>query len=192
MFGSTPFGGAAFGDTGPSTRLLVVEATDIVEISGGISVSGDLAVTETTFDTVSIEGVVKIFGDFAVTETADTFDASGVVSTVGTLSVVEGNDFFRRIFAGVGIQDTRSYVPGIVPAGLPEEVQTLVQYLNDELATIATFINEPRDEVSFEVMRFPPKKPVRGMVVYADGVDWNPGSGEGLYRFTSAGWIFMG
>lgn len=33
-----------------------------------------------------------------------------------------------------------------------------------------------------------------GMFVYADGSDWNPGSGEGLYRRdkTNASWIFVG
>ncbi len=27
-----------------------------------------------------------------------------------------------------------------------------------------------------------------GMLVYADGAGWNPGSGEGLYEYTSTGW----
>lgn len=32
-----------------------------------------------------------------------------------------------------------------------------------------------------------------GRVVYADGTDWNPGSGEGLYRRTLANtWAFVG
>ena len=32
-----------------------------------------------------------------------------------------------------------------------------------------------------------------GRVVYADGIDFNPGSGEGLYRRTLANtWVFIG
>ena len=30
-----------------------------------------------------------------------------------------------------------------------------------------------------------------GLLVYADGTDWNPGSGEGLYVFKSTGWTFV-
>lgn len=38
-----------------------------------------------------------------------------------------------------------------------------------------------------------PVKPRPGMLVCADGVEWNPGSGEGLYRFTVAGtWKYLG
>ena len=35
-------------------------------------------------------------------------------------------------------------------------------------------------------------KPRKGYVVYADGVNWNPGSGEGLYRYDGTAWKFIG
>lgn len=40
------------------------------------------------------------------------------------------------------------------------------------------------------VLRAEPSKPRVGMVVYADGTDWNPdaSSGEGLYVYKSTGW----
>jgi hypothetical protein len=38
-----------------------------------------------------------------------------------------------------------------------------------------------------------PAKPVKGRLYYADGVSWDPGSGEGVYRYTLAGvWAFVG
>jgi hypothetical protein len=38
-----------------------------------------------------------------------------------------------------------------------------------------------------------PRGPKAGWVVYADGVGWDPGSGEGVYRYTIAGaWAFVG
>lgn len=40
----------------------------------------------------------------------------------------------------------------------------------------------------FDVLHAAPAKPRAGMVRYADGTDWNPGSGEGLYLYTSSGW----
>ena len=36
-----------------------------------------------------------------------------------------------------------------------------------------------------------PHKPRLGLLVYADGTDWNPGSGEGLYVYKSGGWTFI-
>lgn len=38
-----------------------------------------------------------------------------------------------------------------------------------------------------------PDRPRAGMVVYADGTNWNPGSGEGLYIYKSGGsWVLLG
>ena len=69
-----------------------------------------------------------------------------------------------------------------------------------------TFRPEPTDEITLEwLMRqlyliadeeyhdleelhVAPSKVKVGMMRYADGTDWNPGSGEGVYVYTSAGW----
>lgn len=37
-----------------------------------------------------------------------------------------------------------------------------------------------------------PPRIFEGMVVYADGTSWNPGSGEGLYRYDGSSWNFLG
>ena len=39
-----------------------------------------------------------------------------------------------------------------------------------------------------------PDKPWDGMLIYADGSDWNPGSGRGFYRYDSAtsAWVYLG
>ena len=38
-----------------------------------------------------------------------------------------------------------------------------------------------------------PARPLAGMVVYADGTTWNPGSGEGIYRYDLGGaWVKVG
>ena len=44
----------------------------------------------------------------------------------------------------------------------------------------------------FDVLTSVPEKPRRGLIVYADGTGWNPGSGEGLYRFNGSTWVFLG
>jgi hypothetical protein len=47
-----------------------------------------------------------------------------------------------------------------------------------------------RDFITLKVHHVAPKKPRKGQVVYADGTNWDPGSGEGLYVY-KAGWIFI-
>jgi hypothetical protein len=44
------------------------------------------------------------------------------------------------------------------------------------------------------VLTVVPASPVAGMVVIADGVSWDPGSGEGMYRRNLANtlWVFVG
>ena len=37
-----------------------------------------------------------------------------------------------------------------------------------------------------------PPKPRDGMIVYADGTQWNPGSGEGYYGYYNSTWNSLG
>lgn len=37
-----------------------------------------------------------------------------------------------------------------------------------------------------------PIRQLQGMIVYADGTDWNPGSGAGLYQYRGTSWVFIG
>jgi len=38
----------------------------------------------------------------------------------------------------------------------------------------------------------PPAKPLPQQIVFADGTDWNPGSGRGFYGYDSGTWRFLG
>lgn len=62
-----------------------------------------------------------------------------------------------------------------------------------EFQRIQRALNDPQPIFSLQVLHVQPVKRKAGDVVYADGVDWNPGSGEGLYRYTLGGsWAFIG
>ena len=37
-----------------------------------------------------------------------------------------------------------------------------------------------------------PQTPYVGMLAYADGVAWNPGSGAGYYRWSGSAWVHVG
>lgn len=44
------------------------------------------------------------------------------------------------------------------------------------------------DTVIFKVRTAEPTDKVQGMVAYADGTSWNPGSGAGLYLYSGSSW----
>lgn len=40
----------------------------------------------------------------------------------------------------------------------------------------------------FSILNNAPPKPQNGDTAYADGINWNPGSGAGLYEYVSDAW----
>lgn len=72
-----------------------------------------------------------------------------------------------------------------------ESLQELRQFLQEELAEIArTFINQ--DIVILQELNVAPVRPRTGMVVLADGTNWNPGSGAGFYGYRGGSWHLLG
>lgn len=75
-----------------------------------------------------------------------------------------------------------SYIPEYPPR------ENLAEYVFRELARISAELDKTAD---FEVLHAEPARLYEGMVRYADGTDWNPGSGAGVYVYKS-GWVFLG
>lgn len=67
--------------------------------------------------------------------------------------------------------------------------ENLAAFLRDELPRISQAIDAPVEARQWKVLYAEPTKYSAGMVVYADGTTWNPGSGEGLYVRTSSAWV---
>jgi hypothetical protein len=64
---------------------------------------------------------------------------------------------------------------------------------NELLRVEAAFASPEVDHVRFKVLHEEPAHVFEGLVVIADGTNWDPGSGYGLYRYTgSATWDFVG
>lgn len=79
-----------------------------------------------------------------------------------------------------------SYTPSPPPAELS------VQSVWDEFNKIRDFIEVIQvDYVSYRKHHSPPLRPKEGVVYYADGVNWDPGQGEGLYFYIGLGWSIM-
>jgi hypothetical protein len=75
------------------------------------------------------------------------------------------------------------YSPQIVPSNPAD----LPNFLRDELVRLQTAINLLAMG-HVDVTHVAPLKPRDGDFRFADGTDWNPGSGRGIYYYDS-GWI---
>lgn len=75
------------------------------------------------------------------------------------------------------------YIPNQFVGG---DIET---YLADEFNRISEAL-ATIGEGKNHVWHVEPEKPREGQTVYADGSDWDPGFGEGLYSYDGTNWIF--
>ena len=79
------------------------------------------------------------------------------------------------------------YQPTAIPADAPRGLR---QWLATQLQKIATELAGPEvSRVRFTVLHEPPPRYRDGDVVAADGTDWNPGAGAGIYAQIGAAWV---
>src|SRR5687768_8080816 len=71
------------------------------------------------------------------------------------------------------------------PIGTPKNLEDLTAYIQRELQRLANAIGK---ETDLEVLHAEPSKKKEGLLVSADGEDWNPGSGKGLYVWLGGRW----
>lgn len=65
--------------------------------------------------------------------------------------------------------------------------------LLEELENIKQWSSTPTLPFFYlEQLNAAPAKTFDGMVVYADGTNWNPGSGKGVYAYYGAAWHYLG
>lgn len=69
-----------------------------------------------------------------------------------------------------------------------ESVADLRAYVEDELKLIAEQFQQ-HEILDFRILAAAPNKIHDGMVIYVDGVNFNPGSGRGLYERRSGIWV---
>jgi hypothetical protein len=80
-----------------------------------------------------------------------------------------------------------------IPQNPPEDPARLQGFLRDELQRIR-FAIEALAAGHLDPTHIVPVKPRDGDWRYADGTNWNPGSGRGFYRFDgpTLAWVFLG
>ena len=93
--------------------------------------------------------------------------------------------------ANVESGETR-YVPKVPTNTLTDDADTreIVRWAKTEFDNISRAMSSL--EYQFPALSAPPIRYFVGSVAYADGVNWNPGSGEGLYVYKSTGWALLG
>lgn len=88
------------------------------------------------------------------------------------------------------------YTPGIlVGSGAAQSEPStteLFSYLRAELDKISQSFNQASDFIQLSKLNVAPAKPREGMVVLADGTNWNPGAGAGFYGYYGAAWTKLG
>lgn len=64
--------------------------------------------------------------------------------------------------------------------------------LRDELAKIAQAMETANPFMTLDTLHVAPNKYREGTICLADGTDWNPGSGAGVYVYRGGAWHFLG
>lgn len=80
------------------------------------------------------------------------------------------------------------YTPGKAPVITDKDAQEIMKYIVRELDRISTAFDETETFVHFTVLYVEPKKLSDGILAFADGTSWDPGSGRGLYLYNSGAW----
>jgi hypothetical protein len=70
------------------------------------------------------------------------------------------------------------------------ETDVLAQWIYRELSALTISMIDLA-AVELRTITQAPPKPREGMVVFADGTAWNPGSGKGFYGYKSGAWVHI-
>lgn len=73
----------------------------------------------------------------------------------------------------------------------PDDPKDVIEWVRNELKRIEETFNL-QSFVQLVELHVEPVRPRAGMVVFADGTDWNPGSGTGIYAYHSSAWNKLG
>lgn len=81
---------------------------------------------------------------------------------------------------------------GYAPEPVPSGTDDLPRFLQAELARIAAAFDDVFDHLHLKVWNAEPPKPRDGRIYFADGTNWDPGSGRGYYGYSNSAWVFLG
>jgi hypothetical protein len=83
---------------------------------------------------------------------------------------------------------TQLYAPDQAPTFSDVELKQLVDYVSREYDKLANVLDH-NTVINFEGQFTSLPKPQEGDLLYADGVSWNPGDGQGFYMYINSAWV---
>jgi len=70
-----------------------------------------------------------------------------------------------------------------------QTVSDLRNWVSNELVRVANAFKTESQTTTISVLNAEPQKPQIGKIVFADGTNWNPGAGRGMYYYDNSGWV---
>lgn len=75
------------------------------------------------------------------------------------------------------------------PSDVPTSAEALPSFLAFEHQSIARAFTSQQPYVYIQTLNVAPTKPKEGQIAKADGTNWNPGSGAGVYVYQAGVWV---
>lgn len=76
------------------------------------------------------------------------------------------------------------------PDDIKDYLRSLSDLLSEWMNSVADLQNNGKQPVLYvDVLDTEPLSPFDGMLVYADGTNWNPGAGVGFYGYENGSWV---
>lgn len=82
-----------------------------------------------------------------------------------------------------------NYFPRPVPQ--TKDFASLSQFLEEELSRLAGAL-QSTEFLWLDETNVAPTRPRAGEIRFADGTNWNPGSGKGIYAYYASAWHLLG
>lgn len=77
-----------------------------------------------------------------------------------------------------------------VPDPIPSNKEDIESWMFEQFDKLSNVLQSLETEgIIFTPLHEEPDKPEEGLVVWADGSDWNPGAGPGKYTYTGTVWV---
>lgn len=74
------------------------------------------------------------------------------------------------------------------PRNVPGDPRDLPSFLGQEFLNVSKATAEMERVLQMQVLHAPPKRYTEPALCFADGTDWNPGAGKGLYVYYDGSW----
>ena len=73
-----------------------------------------------------------------------------------------------------------------------KNLDQVAQWVDDQFGNLQRALNTGLNDIQLVELNAEPVRPRNGMIVLADGTNWDPGSGAGFYGYRGGSWMKLG